>query len=90
MVSLTQYARAVALLAAAAFSTASAENSATGTIKDVKHIVMLMQENRAFDHYLGSMSGVRGFKDPNVKIGDNGLPIWYQYVSALNNLGQLY
>ncbi|KAK7202940.1 hypothetical protein BZA70DRAFT_228980, partial [Myxozyma melibiosi] len=49
-----------------------------GTIADVKHIVMFMQENRAFDHYFGSMAGVRGFKDPNVKIGSNGLPIWYQ------------
>ena len=35
----------------------------TGTIKDVKHIVVLMQENRSFDHYLGSLRGVRGF-DP--------------------------
>jgi phospholipase C len=36
----------------------------TGTIKDVKHIVVLMQENRSFDHYLGSLRGVRGFGDP--------------------------
>src|ERR1700721_1064853 len=36
----------------------------TGTIKDVKHIVVLMQENRSFDHYLGSLRGVRGFDDP--------------------------
>jgi phospholipase C len=33
----------------------------TGTIKDVKHIVILMQENRSFDHYFGTMRGVRGF-----------------------------
>ena len=25
----------------------------TGTIKDVEHIVILMQENRSFDHYFG-------------------------------------
>src|ERR1700744_5439303 len=36
----------------------------TGTIKDVKHIVVLMQENRSFDHYLGTLRGVRGFSDP--------------------------
>ena len=36
----------------------------TGTIKDVKHIVVLMQENRSFDHYLGALRGVRGFDDP--------------------------
>lgn len=35
----------------------------TGTIKDVKHIVILMQENRSFDHYFGTMRGVRGFGD---------------------------
>jgi phospholipase C len=35
----------------------------TGTIKDVQHIVILMQENRAFDHYFGGLNGVRGFGD---------------------------
>ncbi|TDE12025.1 phosphocholine-specific phospholipase C [Dyadobacter psychrotolerans] len=33
------------------------------SIKDVEHIVILMQENRSFDHYFGSMKGVRGFGD---------------------------
>jgi len=31
---------------------------------DVKHIVVLMQENRSFDHYFGTLAGVHGFKDP--------------------------
>jgi phospholipase C len=35
----------------------------TGTIMDVQHIVILTQENRAFDHYFGTLSGVRGFSD---------------------------
>ena len=35
----------------------------TGTIKDVEHVVILMQENRSFDHYFGAMNGVRGFAD---------------------------
>ncbi len=35
----------------------------TGTIKDVEHIVILMQENRGFDHYFGTLRGVRGFAD---------------------------
>jgi hypothetical protein len=26
----------------------------TGTIADVKHVVILMQENRSFDHYFGT------------------------------------
>ncbi|WP_199742771.1 phosphocholine-specific phospholipase C [Nocardia stercoris] len=37
--------------------------AATGTIADVQHIVVLMQENRSFDHYYGMMKGVRGFGD---------------------------
>ena len=35
----------------------------TGTIEDVEHIVVLMLENRSFDHYFGTMAGVRGFGD---------------------------
>ena len=35
----------------------------TRTIKDAKHIVVLMQENRSFDHYYGTLRGVRGFGD---------------------------
>src|SRR5262252_3529982 len=36
----------------------------TGTINDVEHIVILMQENRPFDHHFGTLRGVRGFSDP--------------------------
>jgi phospholipase C len=32
--------------------------------RDIRHIVILMQENRSFDHYFGMMPGVRGFADP--------------------------
>ena len=35
----------------------------TGTIQDVQHVVILMQENRSFDHYFGTLRGVRGFGD---------------------------
>ena len=35
-------------------------------VSDIKHIVVLMQENRSFDHYFGTMPGVRGFADPSV------------------------
>lgn len=35
----------------------------SGTIRDVEHVVILMQENRSFDHYFGTMRGVRGFAD---------------------------
>src|SRR5208282_5872220 len=44
-------------------------NHRTGTIRDVEHIVILMQENRPFDHHFGTLRGVRGFSDPRaVKI----------------------
>jgi phospholipase C len=35
----------------------------SGTLADVEHVVIFMQENRAFDHYFGTMAGVRGFGD---------------------------
>lgn len=38
-------------------------NNRTGTIMDVEHVVILMQENRSFDHYFGTFPGVRGFSD---------------------------
>src|SRR5262245_12130313 len=34
-----------------------------GRLTDVEHVVILIQENRSFDHYFGSYRGVRGFGD---------------------------
>ena len=50
----------------------------TGTIKDVEHVVILMQENRGFDHYFGTMRGVRGFGDRFPIPLESGKPVWYQ------------
>ena len=50
----------------------------TGSIKDVEHIIFLMQENRSFDHYFGTMRGVRGFADPRVAKLASGRPVWHQ------------
>ncbi|MGO4611418.1 alkaline phosphatase family protein, partial [Variovorax sp. 2RAF20] len=36
---------------------------ATRSIRDVEHVVILMQENRSFDNYFGTLKGVRGFGD---------------------------
>src|SRR5580698_8461577 len=58
-------------------------NRATGTIKDVGHVVILMQENRSFDHYFGSLRGVRGFGDPRPAKMPNGKPVWYQPVASV-------
>ncbi len=54
-------------------------STANATLPDVKHIVILMQENRSFDHYFGTASGVRGFSDPNVLKNANGSPVFDQY-----------
>jgi phospholipase C len=50
----------------------------TGTITDVEHVVILMQENRSFDHYFGTLGGVRGFGDQRPITLRNGRPVWYQ------------
>src|SRR5579862_667932 len=50
----------------------------TGTLADVEHIVILMQENRSFDHYFGTMRGVRGFGDPRAVRLPSGDPVWNQ------------
>jgi phospholipase C len=50
----------------------------TGTIRDVEHVVIFMQENRSFDHYFGTLNGVRGFSDPRAIALPSGKPVWYQ------------
>jgi phospholipase C len=50
----------------------------SGTIRDVDHIVVLMQENRSFDHYFGTLRGVRGFGDPRPVTLPSGKSVWYQ------------
>ncbi|MEV4053653.1 phosphocholine-specific phospholipase C [Amycolatopsis sp. NPDC049688] len=50
----------------------------TGTLRDVEHIVVLMQENRSFDHYFGTLRGVRGFGDPRPVTLASGKSVWEQ------------
>ncbi|MFG2937638.1 phosphocholine-specific phospholipase C [Streptomyces sp. NPDC048282] len=52
-------------------------NHRTGSIEDVEHIVVLMQENRSFDHYFGTLRGVRGFGDPR-SVTQNNKSVWNQ------------
>jgi phospholipase C len=68
-------------------------NNRTGTIKDVEHVIILMQENRPFDHHFGTLRGVRGFSDPRaVKInlplqsgfGTTRVPVFLQPAGADN------
>jgi phospholipase C len=71
-----------------ALARAAAEGPRRGSLRDVEHVVIHMQENRSFDHYFGTLAGVRGFGDPNAVIqtdpnppytGVEGKSIFYQY-----------
>jgi phospholipase C len=59
---------------------------AGSTWQDAEHVVFLMQENRSFDHCLGSLQGVRGFNDPRALTLPNGNPVWCQ----TNKAGDIY
>ncbi|MFC7587914.1 phospholipase C [Nonomuraea antimicrobica] len=48
------------------------------SLNDIEHVVLLMQENRSFDHYFGTMSGVAGFSDPDAIRLPTGRSVFYQ------------
>ena len=50
----------------------------TGSIQDIQHIVILMLENRSFDHYFGTLRGVRGFGDRHPIPLPDGKTVWHQ------------
>ncbi len=50
----------------------AASGGAASKLSDIDHIIILMKENRAFDHYFGSLRGVRGFDDPTARRLDGG------------------
>jgi phospholipase C len=49
-----------------------------GDIRDIKHVVVIMQENRSFDHYFGSLRGVRGFGDRSAITLPGGRTVFQQ------------
>jgi phospholipase C len=51
---------------------------AQGDLSGIEHIVILMQENRSFDHYFGTFPGVRGFADPAAIRLPGGSPVFHQ------------
>jgi len=53
-------------------------NRRAGTVQDVRHVVILMMENRGFDHYFGTLRGVRGFGDRHPVPLESGKPVWFQ------------
>ena len=68
--------------AAAASALAATPNLAHATIppsklNDIDHVIILMKENRSFDHYFGALRGVRGFDDPTAVRAD-GRSVFHQ------------
>jgi len=49
---------------------------------DAEHVVILMQENRSFDHAFGALRGVRGFNDPRAVTLPDRKPVWMQTNAA--------
>ncbi|GAC1303966.1 MAG: phospholipase C, phosphocholine-specific [Mucilaginibacter sp.] len=56
------------------------------TYMDAEHIVILMQENRSFDHCFGMLKGVRGYNDPRAIDLPNKNKVWLQS----NKKGETY
>ena len=72
------------LLPSIARAAAIAPVAQTRSLQDLQHIVVFMQENRSFDHYFGTLPGVRGFGDrfvaPAAPLagGDSARSLWLQ------------
>src|SRR3954470_2759779 len=47
-------------------------------LEQIQHIVILMQENISFDHYYGTLAGVRGFSDPDAPTLAGGRSVFQQ------------
>nr|WTB31415.1 phospholipase C, phosphocholine-specific [Streptomyces sp. NBC_00830] len=59
-------------------SKAAPHSHGHGDIRDIKHVVVIMQENRSFDHYFGALKGVRGFGDRSTIQLPGGKSVWEQ------------
>ncbi len=60
--------------------------AANSSYLDAEHVVILMQENRSFDHAFGKLQGVRGFNDPRAISLPNQNKVWLQ----TDNKGDTY
>ncbi|WP_051179390.1 alkaline phosphatase family protein [Nocardia concava] len=72
-----------------------AEPAPPGGWDRIEHVVILMQENRSFDHYYGGMAGVRGYADLNALQLSTGRSVFHQpdggrtvlpYLTTLQNI----
>lgn len=56
----------------------------SGHLNDIEHFVLLMQENRSFDHYFGTLSGVNGFNTASPAFQQKG---WNPQTQAIDSAG---
>ncbi len=56
----------------------AAPRRCASSLNDIEHVVILIQENRSFDHYFGTYRGVRGFSDPHAMTLPDGAPVFWQ------------
>jgi phospholipase C len=68
--------------AAGALADSAAGAAPHGDLRDIRHVMILMQENRSFDHYFGSLKGVRGFGDRSTITLPGGRSVWRQPTTA--------
>lgn len=68
---------AAAALAGGAEAQAQGQPARPSRLQDIDHIIILMKENRSFDHYFGTLRGVRGFNDPRARLA-NGRSLFHQ------------
>ena len=55
-----------------------AEAATASQLSDIDHIIILMKENRSFDHYFGTLRGVRGFSDAQAMRLPDGRSVFHQ------------
>ncbi|KAL8290235.1 hypothetical protein RQP46_003174 [Phenoliferia psychrophenolica] len=65
---------------------AAAASAAAQGLESIDHVILYMQENRAFDHYFGTLAGVRGFHDPQVQVNEDGKSVFYRKVNSTISL----
>ncbi|TDC22854.1 phosphocholine-specific phospholipase C [Kribbella albertanoniae] len=58
--------------------TAMAQPARRGGLRAIEHVIVLMQENRSFDHYYGTLRGVRGYGDRQPLRLRNGQSVFHQ------------
>ncbi|WP_405065652.1 phospholipase C, phosphocholine-specific [Kribbella sp. NBC_01510] len=62
--------------------TAMAQPLRRGGLRAIEHVIVLMQENRSFDHYYGTLRGVRGYGDRQPLRLRDGKSVFHQPVTG--------